>query len=275
MSRALNWLLTGIDPMKRWTSAVSSSHATTDVDVVVDDDYEIINNEVNESGNGSSSSSTKKLQSLSTASHHLDDDIHNPASDRYGRSLIIENEEKPFVMTDSHDVLIDGVLEDVDYLSGSIEYWKSMIVASGGPVANARADAYNRQYRRPLKVTGGGVGGGSKLEQKGVHKDIKKKEELYDHNDLNAKDKETTGNTDTNTANNLRTAKITAIRPSIIPETTLEDIDQILHWRKTSAGIDDNTLAKLILGRGGCVKFPINHSIIKNDKTFEANINVL
>ena len=133
----------------------------------------------------------------------------------------------------------------------------------------------DRQYRRPLKVTGGGVGGGSKLEQKGVHKDIKKKEELYDHNDLNAKDKETTGNTDTNTANNLRTAKITAIRPSIIPETTLEDIDQILHWRKTSAGIDDNTLAKLILGRGGCVKIPINHSIIKNDKTFEANINVL
>jgi hypothetical protein len=147
MSRALNWLLTGIDPMKRWTSAVSSSHATTDVDDVVDDDDEIINNEVNESGNGSSSSSTKKLQSLSTASHHLDDDIHNPASDRYGRSLIIENEEKPFVMTDSHDVLIDGVLEDVDYLSGSIEYWKSMIVASGGPVANARADAYSKSQK--------------------------------------------------------------------------------------------------------------------------------
>ena len=50
--------------------------------------------------------------------------------------------------------------------------------------------------------------------------------------------------------------------------TTSEDIDEMLHWRETSCGIDDATLAALLIGRGGAMRVSIFHPKLMNDNTF-------
>ena len=54
--------------------------------------------------------------------------------------------------------------------------------------------------------------------------------------------------------------------------TTSEDIDEMLHWRETSCGIDDATLAALLIGRGGAMRVSIFHPKLMNDNTFERHM---
>ena len=122
-------------------------------------------------------------------------------------------------MTPAHDHLIDGVIEDVDSLVGSVDYWTSLVRAPGGPISKARARVYDRLHRRK-----------------------------WDDDD------------ETTTCND----------PGVDPAAlmTVEDIDELLHWRETSCGIDDDSLAALILGRGGGVRVTIHHPCVAHDVTF-------
>jgi hypothetical protein len=125
----------------------------------------------------------------------------------------------PAAMTPAHDHLIDGVIEDVDSLVGSVDYWTSLVRAPGGPISKARARVYDRLHRRK-----------------------------WDDDD------------ETTTCND----------PGVDPAAlmTVEDIDELLHWRETSCGIDDDSLAALILGRGGGVRVTIHHPCVAHDVTF-------
>ena len=149
-------------------------------------------------------------------------------------------------MTEAHDLLVDGVLDDVDQLCGSLEYWQSIVTAPGGPIAVAKRRAYNRRYRRRSLVAG--TAAVEKGEgEKGDEDDAKKDHSEGDASEAHEKEQTT----------------------SVAVATTLEDIEQILYWRKTSCGIDDVTLASLLIGRGGGVKVTMNHPLIRNDTTFE------
>ena len=159
-------------------------------------------------------------------------------------------------MTEAHDLLVDGVLDDVDQLCGSLEYWQSIVTAPGGPIAVAKRRAYNRRYRRRSLVAGtagtAGTVGTVAVEkgekgEKGVEDEAKKDHSEGDASEAHEKEQTT----------------------SMAVATTLEDIEQILYWRKTSCGIDDVTLASLLIGRGGGVKVTMNHPLIRNDTTFE------
>ena len=156
-------------------------------------------------------------------------------------------EETCFTMTEAHDLLVDGVLDDVDQLCGSLEYWQSIVTAPGGPIAVAKRRAYNRRYRRRSLVAGTAAVEKGEKGEKGVEDEAKKDHSEGDASEAHEKEQTT----------------------SVAVATTLEDIEQILYWRKTSCGIDDVTLASLLIGRGGGVKVTMNHPLIRNDTTFE------
>ena len=111
--------------------------------------------------------------------------------------------------------------------------------------AQARAQAYNRQYRHRSQP-------------------LSQNNQAKDHNAVEA----VVGG-DPNPVTQKKSASF------FCPETTLEDIEQIINWRKTTCGIDDATLASLLIGRGGGVRVTINHSIVKEDMTFETVGNIL
>ena len=199
--RALQWIVTGQDPMQ------ANNNDT--------------NPEMKENGdNNNESNETKESKDIET---NANNESKNETEHKEGKEEVVVLEEKRVEenkdtygmhvtempkTTLVHDRMIDGVIDDVDHLMSSIEYWTSLIQAPGGNVVRARTRAYNRQHR--------------------------KKEEKSDWRDT----------------------------------TTSEDIDEMLHWRETSCGIDDATLAALLIGRGGAMRVSIFHPKLMNDNTF-------
>ena len=55
---------------------------------------------------------------------------------------------------------------------------------------------------------------------------------------------------------------------------TTEDIDQLLHWRATCCGIDSDTLASLLISRGGGTKVRIGHYEIEHDLMVGTSTNI-